>query len=139
MTSDIILLTYLTPFQYALLHLIQDIREQLKQAQKRDNRNSGEPVFTIQQSYIVGLFKCSPNTVVSAINRLYELKLIEQASNNFGECTLYRYSPSAYNTLIKQASKQPVTLITGRAKTKQNVSADKVIKYIIGKSIKKAT
>lgn len=138
MTSDVILMTYLTSFQYALLHLIKDIREQLKQAQKRDNRDTGEPVFTLQQNYIVSLFQCSPNTVVSAIDRLCELRILEEISTKFGACALYRYSPSVCNNLIKRASKQQVTLITGRAKTKQSVSADKVIKYIIGKSIQKA-
>lgn len=131
---DIILSTILTSNEYVLLQLILTIRERLK---SRNKRISKEPNFTLQQNYLVSLLGCSPNTIVQSINKLYQLGVIEQVSNDFGACAEYRFNEEHYKDLIKQASKQTRILHTGRKKIAKEVPAKKIIDYIIGKSVKK--
>lgn len=131
--DDIILLSILTSNEYALLKLILSVRERLRKASK----TSKEPIFTLQQNYIATLCKCSPNTLVSSIDKLHALGIIEQVSNNFGACTEYRFNEVGYKKLISKASEQQRTLKTGRKKTPKQVTAKQILKFIIGKSAKK--
>lgn len=131
--TDTILNTILTPQEYAILTLIKEQRERLKKRNRRDI----EPTFTLQQNYIVALFHQSYTTVNNVLDRLTELGVISVVSNRYGECVVYRYHDNAYQSLLQQARAAQVTLYTGRKKTPQTVSAQDIINYMIGKSVKK--
>lgn len=137
MTSNYLLTGILTDFQLKLLDLIQSLREELKGAQQATNKG-GEPLITLQYSYIVALFKCSHSTVKNALEALYKIELLDLVSNIYGECATYQYNPNAYRSLVKTAKKRNCTLITGRNKQRRTVSAETVIKYMTGKAIAKA-
>lgn len=134
MESDIYLLSILTQQEYSILKLIQEIYARVKSHQSKQH---GESLITLQQSYISSLLRLSPNTVVKSLDRLCELKVIAQISNDFGQCALYRYSPNGYRSLLDKAKKQPITLTTGRKKHKKKSSVEDVLNYMAGKSIAK--
>lgn len=121
----------LTPHEYAILHLILQLRRELK-------RTKSEPEFVLPQNYIRTFLSCSPNTVVSAINHLCSLKILTPTVSKFGECTSYQFNTRAYNALIRKAKTTELTLFTGRSKTKQKVTSETILQYMIGKSIAKA-
>ncbi len=131
--NNIILISLLSANEYVLLQLILSIREKLRKA---DSMNA-EPIFTLQQNYIATLCKCSPNTLVTSIDRLHALDVIEQVSTNLGACAEYRFNEVGYKALISKASNQQCTLKTGRKKMPQLVTAKKIFNFIIGKSKKK--
>jgi DNA-binding PadR family transcriptional regulator len=132
MESDIYLLSILAQQEYSILKLIQEIYSRVK---SRQSTQHGASLITLQQSYISSLLRLSPNTVVKSLDRLCELKVIAQISNDFGQCALYRYSPNGYRSLLSKAKKQPITLTTGRKKLKKESSAEDILDYIVGKSI----
>lgn len=134
MESDIYLLSILTQQEYSILKLIQEIYARVK---SRQSKQHGEYLITLQQSYIASLLRLSPNTVVKSLDRLCELKVIAQISNDFGQCALYRYSPNGYRSLLYKAKKQPITLTTGRKKYKKESSVEEVLNYMVKKSIAK--
>lgn len=111
-----------------------DVRVKLKNKSRKE-----EPLFTLQQNYIASLFHFSPNTVVKAIDKLCGVGVLKEISNKYGECSTYAFVPSKYQNLLKKAQKKDILLRTGRNKVCQNVSAEKVLSYIVGKSIVKAS
>ena len=131
--NNIGLISILSTNEYALLQIILELRERLK---KRMQSNH-EPLMTLQQNYLTALNIGAPKTIVTSLDKLCQLKVIEQVSNNFGECALYRFNSKEYHKLLRVANKHQCTLKTGRAKTAQQVSAAEIIDYIIGKSISK--
>lgn len=131
--DNIILISLLSANEYVLLQIILSIREKLRKA----DRMNSEPIFTLPQNYIVTLCKCSPNTLVTSIDKLHTLGIIEQVSNNFGACAQYRFNEVNYRALISKASNQQCTLKTGRKKIPQSATAKKILNFIIGKSKKK--
>lgn len=124
----------LTDFQLRVLRLIQRLSYDIKK--QSDNKHE-EPTITLPYSYIVALLKCSHSSVKKALDRLCEYDILEQISNNFGECATYRYNPTVYKSLIREAKKEMTTLITGRNKQKNEVTASTVLKYVTGKAIVK--
>ncbi|NDW12488.1 hypothetical protein D0T50_06235 [Bacteroides sp. 214] len=132
MNNDIILLSVLTAQEYTTLQLIHHIREKIKSSSSQKE----EPKFTLQQNYIKSFLGFSPNTVVSAIDKLCTLKIISEISNKYGECATYQFNVKEYRSLINKAKKQERTIITGRKKkTKQIISAETALNRIVGKSI----
>lgn len=131
--NDIILISLLSANDYVLLQIILKIRERVRKAKKMNT----EPIITLQQNYIATLCKCSPNTLVTSIDRLCTLGIIERVSNNFGACAEYRFNEVVYMALISKANNQQCTLKTGRKKTPQSVPAKEILNFIIGKSVKK--
>lgn len=131
--DNVILMSVLTPNEYALLQLILSIRKRLREAKKAKS----EPIFTLQQNYIATLFRCSPNTLISSIDKLCDFGVIEQVSNYFGACAEYKFNENGYKELISKASNQQCILKTGRKKLPNLVTAKKIFSFIIGKSMKK--
>lgn len=136
---DIFLLSeILTDFQLKLLNLIQYLREQLKGAQRAAHK-SGEPIITLQYSYIVAVLNCSHTSVSDGIERLCEIGLLTRISNEYGECATYQYNPNKYRSLVSEQRKRNCTLITGRIKQHRTQSVKTVLKYMTGKAITKAS
>lgn len=135
MNTNFLLTGLLTDFQLKLLELIQYLRENTKGTEIRQK----EPLITLQYSYITALLNCSYSSITNALNKFEELGLLTQVTNYRGECATYRYSPSAYNSLISQAKESECTLITGRKKQHRTERAYQILKYMTGKAIVKAT
>lgn len=140
MLQNFYLSSILSDFQLKLLGLIQCLNERAKGAlQMRNWRDKQcEPIITLQYSYIVALFGCSNSTVVKALDKLCELKLIEQVSNRFGECNKYRYNEKVYKSLVNKEKNKKRVLFTGRTKQRKEVTAEKILDYMAGKAITKA-
>ena len=77
MTQNFLLSGTLTDFQLKLLDLIQHLYQEAKGANRIASRNK-EPVITLQYADIIALFSCSPSTIKTALDRLYELGLIDE-------------------------------------------------------------
>ncbi len=138
MYPNFLLSGILTDFQLKLLELIQYLRDYLKGAEQKNSHHSSEPIITLQYSYIVSILHCSHKSVSDGLQKLCDIKLLERISNDYGHCATYRYNPSVYDSLIKKAKERNCTLITGRIKQHREVATGDVLKYMIGKAIKKA-
>ena len=142
MTTNFLLSGTLTDFQIKLLDLIQYLHQEAEKANKVHHRIE-KPVITLQYAYIAALFKCSHTTITNALDRLYEVKLIDEVTKNYNQCTTYRYNPNVYHSLLQIAKARYCTLVCGRPKKgtprqKKEVKAETVIKYMTGKAITKA-
>ncbi len=139
MSSNFLLCDILTDFQLKLLDLIQYLRENLKGTEQKNLHQNSEPILTLQYGYVVSVLGCSHKSVSDGLQRLCDIELLKRVSNEYGECATYQYNPSVYASLIKQAKERNCTLITGRKKSRQEVTAKEVLKYMTGKAIIKAT
>lgn len=139
MASNFLLCDTLTDFQLKLLDLIQYLRDALKGAEQKNLHQNSEPILTLQYGYVVSVLGCSHKSVSDGLQRLCDVELLKRVSNEYGECATYQYNPSAYNSLITQAKARNCTLITGRNKQRKEVTADKVLKFMTGKAIVKAS
>lgn len=137
--SNFLLCDTLTDFQLKLLELIQYLRENLKRAGQKNLNRNGEPIITLQYSYIVSVLKCSHKSVSDGLQRLCDIELLKRVSNELGECATYQYNPSVYTSLIRKAKKRNCVLTTGRNKQSKELTADEVLKYMTGKAIVKAS
>lgn len=138
MTQNFLLSGTLTDFQLKLLDLIQHLHQEVKGANRSVHRTE-EPVITLQYSYIVALFHYSHTTITNALDRLYELQLIDEETKDYNQCATYRYNPSVYHSLIRKAKARNCTLVSGRPKKgtprqKREIKAETVIKYMVGKA-----
>lgn len=141
MIQNFLLSGTLTDFQLKLLDLIQHLHQATKEA-NITSRNK-EPAITLQYANIVALFRCSPCTIKTALDRLYALRLIDEVEKNYSECATYRYNPSVYRSLIREAKVRKCTLLSGRPKKgtprqAREVEAETVLKYMTGKAIIKS-
>lgn len=141
MIQNFLLSGTLTDFQLKLLDLIQHLHQATKEANRITSRNK-EPAITLQYANIVALFRCSPCTIKTALDRLYELRLIDEVEKNYSQCATYRYNPIVYRSLIRKAKARNCTLVSGRPKKgtprqKREVKAETVMKYMTGKAIVK--
>lgn len=142
MIQNFLLSGTLTDFQLKLLDLIQHLHQATKEANRITSRNK-EPAITLQYANIVALFRCSPCTIKTALDRLYELRLIDEVEKNYSQCATYRYNPNVYRSLIRKAKVRKCTLVSGRPKKgtprlAREVEAETVLKYMTGKAIIKA-
>ena len=142
MIQNFLLSGTLTDFQLKLLDLIQHLHQATKEANRITSRNK-EPAITLQYANIVALFRCSPCTIKTALDRLYALRLIDEVEKNYSECATYRYNPSVYRSLVLRAKARKCTLLSGRPKKgtprqAREVEAETVLKYVTGKAIIKA-
>lgn len=142
MIQNFLLSGTLTDFQLKLLDLIQHLHQATKEANRITSRNK-EPAITLQYANIVALFRCSPCTIKTALDRLYELRLIDEVEKNYSECATYRYNPNVYRSLIRKAKARKCTLFSGRPKKgtprqAREVEAETVLKYMTEKAIIKA-
>jgi hypothetical protein len=142
MIQNFLLSGTLTDFQLKLLDLIQHLHQATKEANRITSRNK-EPAITLQYANIVALFRCSPCTIKTALDRLYALRLIDEVEKNYSECATYRYNPSVYRSLVLKAKARKCTLLSGRPKKgtprqAREVEAETVLKYMTGKAIIKA-
>lgn len=142
MIQNFLLSGTLTDFQLKLLDLIQHLHQATKEANRITSRNK-EPAITLQYANIVALFRCSPCTIKTALDRLYELRLIDEVEKNYSECATYRYNPNVYRSLIRKAKARKCTLFSGRPqkgtpRQAREVEAETVLKYMTGKAIIKA-
>ncbi len=142
MIQNFLLSGTLTDFQLKLLDLIQHLHQATKEANRITSRNK-EPAITLQYANIVALFRCSPCTIKTALDRLYALRLIDEVEKNYSECATYRYNPSVYRSLVLRAKARKCTLLSGRPKKgtprqAREVEAETVLKYMTGKAIIKA-
>lgn len=113
MIQNFLLSGTLTDFQLKLLDLIQHLHQATKEANRITSRNK-EPAITLQYANIVALFRCSPCTIKTALDRLYALRLIDEVEKNYSECATYRYNPNVYRSLIRKAKARKCTLFSGR-------------------------
>lgn len=142
MIRNFLLSGTLTDFQLKLLDLIQNLHQATKEANRITSRNK-EPAITLQYAHIVALFRCSPCTIKTALDRLYALRLIDEVEKNYSQCATYRYNPSVYRSLVRKAKARKCTLLSGRPKKgtprqAREVEAETVLKYMTGKAIIKA-
>ena len=142
MTQNFLLSGTLTDFQLKLLDLIQHLYQEAKGANRIASRNK-EPVITLQYADIIALFSCSPSTIKTALDRLYELGLIDEVEKDYSQCATYRYNPNVYRSLMRKAKARKCTLLSGRPKKgtprqAREVEAETVLKYMTGKAIIKA-
>lgn len=138
MIDNFLLTGLLSDFQLKLLNLIQYLREQLKGAQRAAHK-SGEPIITLQYSYIVAVLNCSHTSVSDGIERLCEIGLLTRISNEYGECATYQYNPNKYRSLVSEERKRNCILITGRKKERSVRTIQKVVEFMAGKAITKAS
>lgn len=139
MAQNFLLSGTLTDFQLKLLDYIQYLHQETKGANRIASHNN-EPVITLQYAYIVALFECSHSTIKTALDRLYELGLIDEVEKNYSQCATYRYNQSVYRSLIRKAKVRKCTLVSGRPKKgtprqAREVEAETVLKYMTGKAI----
>lgn len=139
MIQNFLLSGTLTDFQLKLLDLIQHLHQATKEANRITSRNK-EPAITLQYANIVALFRCSPCTIKTALDRLYALRLIDEVEKNYSECATYRYNPNVYRSLIRKAKARKCTLFSGRPqkgtpRQAREVEAETVLKYMTGKAI----
>lgn len=139
MASNFLLSDILTDFQLKLLELIQYLRDNLRGAEQKNLHQNSEPILTLQYGYIVSVLNCSHKSVSDGLQRLCEVELLKRISNEYGECATYQYNSSVYTSLIRKAKERNCTLITGRNKQRKEITADKVLKYMTGKAIVKAS
>lgn len=139
MTSNFLLCDTLTDFQLKLLDLIQYLRDNLRGAEQKNLHQNSEPILTLQYGYIVSVLNCSHKSVSDGLQRLCDIELLKRISNEYGECAIYQYNPSAYTSLIRKAKTRNCTLITGRSKQRKEVTANEILKYMTGKAITKAS
>lgn len=144
MTQNFLLSGTLTDFQLKLLDLIQYLHQVTKGANRITSRNK-EPAITLQYAYIVALFgRCSNSSIKTALDRLYELRLIDEVEKNYNQCATYRYNPNVYRSLVRKAKARQCMLLSGRPKKgtprqAREVKAETVLKYMTGKAIAKET
>lgn len=123
----------LTDPQLRLLEIVQTLDNELWEVAFLH----GTPRFTLQQSYLVSLLKCSATTVANGIKKLCDMGILTVVREKYGECTQYEYNRRKYRALVDEAKREEVTLISGRNKARRTVTAAEVWKYIKGKSINK--
>ena len=143
MTQNFLLSGTLTDFQLKLLDLIQYLYQETKGADRITSRNK-EPVITLSYAYIVSLLGGSHSSIKTALDRLYELWLIDEVEKDYSQCATYRYNPNVYRSLIRKAKARKCTLFSGRPKKgtprqAREVEAETVLKYMTGKAIIKGT
>ena len=139
MTTNFLLSGTLTDFQIKLLDLIQHLHQEAEIANKVHHRTE-KPVITLQYTYIVALLGGSHSSIKTALDRLYELRLIDEVEKNYSRCTTYRYNPSVYRSLLRKAKARYCSLVSGRPKKgtprqKKEVTAETIINYMTGKAI----
>lgn len=130
---DLALLSLLNRNDYIILNAILQIREECKRTPSEE-----EPPFALQQNYLVTLLHMSASSVIDSIDHLIELKIIKVVSWKHGACTLYRFNQKGYDQLLEKARQKALPLRTGRSKAATPTPAGEIVRYMIGKSIKKA-
>lgn len=130
---DIAILSLLHRNDYIILNTILQIREECKRTSSEE-----EPPFALQQNYLATLLHMSASSVIDSIYYLIELEIIKVVSRKYGECTLYRFNQKGYDQRLKEARQEELPLRTGRSKTATPTPAGEIVRYMVGKSIKKA-
>ena len=138
MIDNFLLTGLLSDFQLKLLNHIQYLREQLKGAQRAAHK-SGEPIIPLQDSYLVAVLNRSHTSVSDGIERVCEIGLLTRISNEYGECATYQYNPNKYRSLVSEERKRNCILITGRKKERSVRTIQKVVEFMAGKAITKAS
>lgn len=127
--TDLYLLSELTPQQYIVLQVVREI------SSRTQNKTTS---FTLQQNYIAALTGLSSHTIVKALDRLHDLRIITQvAGAKPRECALFQFNSKRYITLVKQCAEQKCKLTTGYGSSRntREVTPATIIDYIVGKSI----